>query len=991
MKQVFQPSMFLFAILMLIQSAWALSPRQEINLTGTGWRVWLDKNAEYVHDQLFLPDEIDYAIIPVNPPQCGWDALYSAGVLGKVPASFEELFGQGDPTWRYHGVGWFSQVVQIPPSWEGQVVHLSIEKARLRVELYINEQLAGYDLIAETPLKWDISRFLSYGAENRIALRVTNPGGQRGWNDAPATEWGNIKLIPGHDFGGIGGQIVLTATDSCYIKDLFVKNVLPAGGRRIQVQTTIDNMRHISQNLMMTVEIATAADHHILFDTTLTVNVEAQQKLMITPTFAVPEAKLWSPEQPALHYCTIRLNSQIDHDVYQQRFGFRTFEVKANQDGAHHFYLNGERIRIKSAIDWGYYHQTGFYATEEMARKSVENAKAIGHNAINFHRRIGEPLVMKYADELGLLIYEEPGGSPGVDDLKTPSWIETAPGETSYFCAMTFPEKFKRMVLRDRNHPSVIIYSVANEQCTWDYVHKKIFVETQQLDDSRLLLNQSGGQNGGPSGFIPHIRPYESFPRLDYIDDHTVDSKSRFQESDFFDHICINDSCAVYWGEVRCYCGPDNYFLLAHPKDTTGYDYKSWSILGQKTEKYFHQNDFSQNSFIKSPADLSRQVGRGLMYIDGRLGQNILCSDPIDGYAINGWSGADQSLGFDFLAWYSAICDEGRNLKGPAEDYYYWIRDLQVAIRRQNGKYFSVGDRALFAVDLINEGRLPAGAYQLSIKVKDGNGVYTNFSQTQSVEVLGKDAFAQSLIKSLPVIMEGDWHAGYITVEAILLRDGKQVADGAEQVLLQNRPSFAAEFQNITGVVYHWKAAEEAALQMGGKLTSIIPSTPELNFIALGEPPPDSQLGDILDYVKSHSVSMVIKFDSSWAATLCRHKILKSEVTQWGGEQKPYWNGNGWGYLDSLIGDQAIPGKTIIGTNSWEVPSDPIGFAPFESNFPQRSFGAFFHNPDTLLTLIGCIDYGMGTILLAPSYPVDLNNAFSDLLFCNMVKYRRPR
>ena len=131
--------------------------------------------------------------------------------------------------------------------------------------------------------------------------------------------------------------------------------------------------------------------------------------------------------------------------------------------------------------------------------------------------------------------------------------------------------------------------------------------------------------------------------------------------------------------------------------------------------------------------------------------------------------------------------------------------------------------------------------------------------------------------------------------------------------------------------------------------------------------------------------TLVIRFDSLWAEVLLKQKILKEKVTQWGGMQKGFWNGNGWGYLDTFIGNQAIPSKTAIGTNSWEVPSDPKGFYPFVSSYPQQSHGAFLFRPDQLITLIGSVQYGKGKIILAPSYPVDLNNSLSDLLFYNMI------
>lgn len=961
------------------------SVRQELNLSGSGWHVWLDSAATWQNDSLYLPRTLHLAKVPVNIPTGGWDLLYrSKGIEGKIPASFEELFGHGNPLWRYHGVGWFTKVVDIPANWSNQSITLNIEKARLRIEIYVNESLAGYDIVAETPYSADISRFIKAGQKNRIAIRITNPGGQRGWNDSPVTEWGKTKLCPGHDFGGLG-NVSIKANPNCFISDVFVKNMLPAKANNIEIQVSIHNKEFINKRLNVKAEIVPFSDGKAIATNSWTIDVSKENTSTYLKKMAVPEAKLWNVDSPNLYYCKVSISGEGVTDQTQTRFGFRVFEVKANAEGKENYYLNGDRIRIRSAIDWGYYWQTGFYATDDMARKSVENAKAIGHNCISFHRRMGEPLVMKYADELGLLIYEEPGGMQGVSELRTPSWIMNTPGHEAYTVAFTMPEKFSRMVNRDRNHPSVVIWSIVNEQCTFDYIHKKIFDETSKTDNSRLLVNQSGGNYGDASGYIPHIRPYENNPRLDYMDDHTVDSKSSFQESDLFAHNSHNDSTIIYWGEVRCYTGPDNYYLLANPEKKEGHDYQSWEVLGRKTEAYFKQNDFSKHPSIKSPADLSIQAGRGLMYIDGRLSQAILANNTNDGYAINGWSGADQSLGDDMLAWYSAICDEGRNLKGPASDYNYWVRKLQITARRKNGKYFQPGDTARFDIGLINENKLEKGTYQLKIEVVDGKNAPTGFKIEKAVVVTGGDDYAQTFLPNFSVPMQKNWRAGYITLKCTLLKNGKQIADGSEQVLLQNRPSYRSDLANRTIAVLNWEAAS-SALNEAGAIAKPFVAKEKAELILAGKVTEKETLTSILKQVNM-GTTFVVRFNADWAELFFDQKILKTKVTSWGGTQKAYWNGNGWGYIDLLNQPNAVPSGFTIGTNSWEANSDPVGFEPFESNFPQKSHGAFFFRPDKLLTLIGEIAYGEGEILLAPSYPVDGNNAFNDLLFFNLINY----
>jgi len=117
-----------------------------------------------------------------------------------------------------------------------------------------------------------------------------------------------------------------------------------------------------------------------------------------------------------------------------------------------------------------------------MALQSVQNAKNIGHNSINFHRRIGEPKVMDYADELGLFIYEEPGA------------LLTAAHQlisNNTFTADYLEEKLKRMVIRDRNHPSLIWHNLSNEDNSWNSFKEKCMYIIQRLNNTVMITNSS--------------------------------------------------------------------------------------------------------------------------------------------------------------------------------------------------------------------------------------------------------------------------------------------------------------------------------------------------------------------------------------------------------------------------------------------------------------------------------------------------------------------
>jgi hypothetical protein len=93
--------------------------------------------------------------------------------------------------------------------------------------------------------------------------------------------------------------------------------------------------------------------------------------------------------------------------------------------------------------------------------------------------------------------------------------------------------------------------------------------------------------------------------------------------------------------------------------------------------------------------------------------------------------------------------------------------------------------------------------------------------------------------------------------------------------------------------------------------------------------------------------TLIVKFDPAWANLLLDQKILSAPITQWGGTQTAHWLGNGWGYLDHFVGNQAVPSQTIIPTTGWEVPGNPIGFYPFESQYKRTAYGLYMARPDT--------------------------------------------
>ncbi|MCE5331734.1 MAG: carbohydrate-binding protein [Bacteroidales bacterium] len=965
--------------------------REEISLKNLSWKVWLDTSALWQNDRLYLPEEVNIETLPENSPTCGWKTLYADKGIGcNIPATVEEYFSKGDPLYTYHGVAWFWTTVDIPKNWKGKTINIHFTSTRLRCELYVNNKLSGYDIVAETPWQVDISKNLKTGEKNKIALRITNPGGFRGWEDFPGFKWGSYEFPASHDFGGIGGNIMLTSTNQKYIEDVFVENLLPAGSKKIKVNIILNKENQDTLPFSLNIGIVSHSTGKIIFSNDYFLKSCQDDSLKIELT--VPEAELWNIDNPSLYECKINLKGNKINDNYNVLFGFRTFEVKEiNNDN--NFYFNGERIVNISSIDWGYYTGTGLYSSPLMAEKSVLAAKSIGHNGINCHRNIGDVELLKQANEKGLYIYEEPGGfHAGQQGYNVTD---------STFAGKYMIEKCRRMAIRDRNSPCLIIHNLCNEDNYWTPLREKCMKLIHKLNPTVMVSNSSGGYifdifQMSPSNYINHIRPYENRITDKYEDNHTVEEyKGVFYEPFLFSHTYETKNLQ-YWGEVHCYGGPDNWYKSAEDLDQKakwGANY--YRPLHDKIFSFFKECNLSTTGsrVIISPEDVSVQAGRGLMYINGRAVQNLISRNNVDGFGINGWSGTTEVVPGEGGYWSSSILDASRNIKGVASDYAYWTKPLQICIKRINGAIFNPSDIAIFEITLVNQNKLASGNYLLKLKIKDGEGEYVPYDSEQVISVRGGDVFAQHIC-NLPVKLR-NWKGGYITLEAKLYENkNKEVASGNEQILLNNRSSFNNQFVDYTGSVINWPEASIALKEAKVQISNFDKRIGIQSFICAGLQLPSVEIIDnLLKRVKEDGTILLLNFNEEWASLLYSKKII-AEIPKFGSAKiEGSWMGNGWGYLDYFIGNQAIPSKSTIGTNSWELGiqslnQEQIGFYPLITTNPDcktRAYGAYFARPDKLLILLGEIDYGKGRILLNSSYQIDQKHPLCDMIFFNML------
>jgi len=420
----------LITILISVHTAKAVSGRWEKEISGENWKLWLDRAAVWYNDEVYMPP-VDIFKIPVNQPTCGWDKLDTMyDKIVTVPGTVEEHFWGAiggsvpDVGGDYVGVSWWSTAFKLDPDLQGKRITIHFESVNLRAEVFVNHKLVGYDVIGNTPFEVDATNAVFFDRGNRIDVRITDPVGNFSWNDNILFRWGK-NLVPAvHGFGGITGAVIIRATDAVRVDDIYVQN--KPNPRNVEVFITLGNFSGEKKTGKLSMDVHKwKKPSEIIWRETISVVVPAEGTKL---TFKVnaPKAKLWELaghrtfKQANLYEASVKYsgNDGVTVDSMSQRFGFRWFDI-GEKNGDKRFYLNGKRVFIIAAMTRGFWPKNGIFATPEMAERDMKILVDLGYNMMLLHRAIGQPPVMDYADRMGLLTYEEPGGyriMPNKDD-----------------------------------------------------------------------------------------------------------------------------------------------------------------------------------------------------------------------------------------------------------------------------------------------------------------------------------------------------------------------------------------------------------------------------------------------------------------------------------------------------------------------------------------------------------------------------------------------
>ncbi|WP_347302852.1 sugar-binding domain-containing protein [Croceibacterium sp. TMG7-5b_MA50] len=706
----------------------------------TGWQLWLDRDASWEQDRIWLPADVDLAALPRNAPTGGWGALGSvAANTVSLPTTVEEhhwgvaglrsytadeyRYAEDDSVPQngaYRGVSWWWRDIDIPAEAAGRRVVLNIRGARLRAEVFLNRQLVGYSIMSELPIHCDLTAAMRPGAANQLAIRITNPGGRYDWRDSTTMMWGAAKLFASHGFGGIDRGMTLSVHPmDARIADAWVFNTpdprVVTAHMEIAFTTppaNIDGLRSRATLALLDSAGTELPAQVTLESLTLTGNVA-------TAVFrlAKPDARLWTLADPVVH----RLRFGWGDDTRLAEFGFRWIGIDGVGTDAM-LRLNGERVKLYSAISWGYWGFNGLWPTPELAEREVTSAKALGLNCLHFHRNVGKEEVFAAQDRMGLLRVMEPGGgrhAVGRD--------RAAGEELSYadrFSVEFMVAKCVAMARTFRSRPSLVHYTLQNEiganLANPDV--ERVLRAIHAADPSRCVILNDGFVERGAAQAM--LLPYSDHLYRSDVEQHGgwwVNHQGAgdqwydkfYQGPDNYIHRQTGKPFIVEFGEMQGCAVADNHAAMVRELEEHGqsYDLADHQAILQRTGAFLDQWGFRQ----AFPTDDAFYLSVGTKVYDAweNYHENIRIGDSVDIAAISGWETTA-------IENHSGIVDNLRGFKADPEIVRRSLLPLRPCAKQRRLVY-DAGEAAELDLYLFNDTNRPApGELVLSVLAPGG-------------------------------------------------------------------------------------------------------------------------------------------------------------------------------------------------------------------------------------------------------------------------------
>jgi beta-galactosidase len=348
-----------------------------------------------------------------------------------------DAVGQVSTGFTTGGTGWYRKTFQAPGLQGGRRVVIQFDGAYMNAEVWVNGRRAGSHPYGYSSFWFDITDRLKAGEENLVAVKVRNEGENSRWYSGSGLYrhvW--LKVVAPVHVVQWGTSV--TTSD------------ISTAAARVAVRTSVENQATSGATGSLATRILAPGGHEVgRAESSFT--LAPGQVSDVAHDVAVTNPTLWSIESPALYTAVseVRVAGQFV-DRVDTPFGIRSVAFEASRG----FLLNGQPMKLKGGCFHHDHGPLGARSYDRAEERRVELLKASGFNAIRCSHNPPAPALLDAADRLGLLVIDE------AFDM----WADPKnPHDYSLFFERWWQEDLAGMIARDRNHPSVIAWSIGNE------------------------------------------------------------------------------------------------------------------------------------------------------------------------------------------------------------------------------------------------------------------------------------------------------------------------------------------------------------------------------------------------------------------------------------------------------------------------------------------------------------------------------------------------
>lgn len=427
-------------------------------------------------------------------------------------------------------IGWYRKHFTVNTSDSGSRFQIQFDGIFRNASIWINGFYLGNNWSGYTGTSYDITDYLKYDQDNVIAVRV-DATQYEGWF---------------YEGAGIYRHVWLNQYNNLHITEggLFVSATIQNKSAVINIETTVVNENPVTSNCTVYAYITDRDGKQLAQTKEQPLSLAVNDKGTIKQKITINNPIVWSLEDPYLYrvVSVIKSDNKVT-DLVKQKFGIRTIDFDANEG----FFLNGKHIKIQGTNNHQDHAGVGSALPDYLQYYRINLLKNMGVNAYRTSHHPPTPELLDACDSLGMLVLDEN------------RLLNSSP---------EYMNQFEKMILRDRNHPSVFLWSIGNEE-GWiqtnsfgKRIAQTLLAKQKELDPTRTCTYAADLSNvfNGVNEVIP-VRGfnYRQFGVADYHRDHpdqpvigtemgsTVTTRGIYEKDTIKGYVPDQDIIAPYW------------------------------------------------------------------------------------------------------------------------------------------------------------------------------------------------------------------------------------------------------------------------------------------------------------------------------------------------------------------------------------------------------------------------------------------------------------